>query len=69
MSSLCNLAPQEKKKTVWTRGSRVIVPGVKLPQNELMRWILPTVVIDVAGTAAEDPPTAAETAPTAPKAV
>ena len=70
MSSLCDLAAHKKNtRTFWTRGSRVIVPGVKLPQNELIRWILPTTVIDVAGTAAEDPPTAAETAPTAPTAV
>ena len=34
MSSLCDLAAHKKNtRTFWTRGSRVIVPGVKLPQN------------------------------------
>ena len=37
----CDSSHVIKKKTFWTRGSRVIVPGVKLPQNELIRWIFP----------------------------
>ena len=41
MSYLCDLAAHNQKKKIWTRGSSVIVPGVELSQNELIRWIFP----------------------------
>ena len=37
MSYLCDLAAHNQKKNIWTRGSSVIVPGVELSQNELIR--------------------------------